>query len=267
MPEKGYLVLIGGAEEKNGSKHILKKIVELNNAREVVVIPSASSEPRKVADDYYYAFRDLGVYDVHNFDIRDRREADQKEYLEKIDNADLVFLTGGDQVKLVETLYNTRLLRKIKRKFQTGMTIAGTSAGAAAASDPLIYDGDDRGFVKMGVKFAAGFGLMKNLTIDTHFFARERLLRLTQFLLTGKSHRGLGLDENTAAFIAPDKTFEVVGTGMVTVVNTKRVTYNDFSEKRELDPLNVNGVNVGFLHEGAVFNLQYWKVVRQSDRE
>jgi cyanophycinase len=142
-----------------------------------------------------------------------------------------------------------------------GATIAGTSAGAAAASNPLIYDGDDAGFTKNVTKDAEGFGFVKNITIDTHFTERNRIYRLSQFLLSGKSHRGIGIGENTAVIIAPDHTMEVIGSGMVTVINTKRTTFSNFESVNRYEPLTANGINIGFLHSGALFNLQYWKVL------
>ncbi len=256
----GNLVLIGGAEERNGKMPVLRRVMELNRARTVVVIPTASSYPVGLGDDYYYAFRDMGADNVYVFDIRSVAEAGKKEYLEKITHADVIFFTGGDQVKLVEIIKPTRLFAKIKKQWMAGATIAGTSAGAAAASNPLIYDGDEDGFTKGVVKFGEGFGFVKNITIDTHFTERNRIYRLSQFLLSGKSHRGIGIGENTAVIIAPDHTMEVIGSGMVTVINTKRATFSNYEYVDNYRPLTANGINTGFLHSGTFFNLQYWKV-------
>ncbi len=257
----GSLVLIGGAEERTGKMPVLRRVVEINRARTVVVIPTASSYPGDLGDDYYYAFRDAGAKDVYVFDIRSASEAGKKEYLDRITRADVIFFTGGDQVKLVEVIKHTRLFTKIKKQWMAGATIAGTSAGAAAASNPLIYDGDDAGFTKNVTKDAEGFGFVKNITIDTHFTERNRIYRLSQFLLSGKSHRGIGIGENTAVIIAPDHTMEVIGSGMVTVINTKRTTFSNFESVNRYESLTANGINIGFLHSGALFNLQYWKVL------
>ena len=102
MQKKGYLVLIGGAEDKSQEKIILKETVRLNNARKVVVIPTASSYPSDLGNNYYYAFRDLGVEIIEVIDVRTRSDANRNEYLKKLTDTDIVFFTGGDQVKLVD---------------------------------------------------------------------------------------------------------------------------------------------------------------------
>ena len=264
MKKNGYLVLIGGAEKRSGKMTVLRKTIELNNAQTVVVIPTASSYPRDVGKSYYYIFRDLGAKDVYIFDIRSREEAAKKEYLEKIEDAGLIFFTGGDQVKLVEKIHHTKLFEKIKKKLLQGATVAGTSAGAAAAGDPLIYYGDYKGFKKGVVRYSEGFGFLKNITIDTHFTKKNRIYRLSQFLLSGLSNRGIGIGEDTGIIISPDNKCEVVGSGMVTLLNSKKVTYSNYKDIYNYDPVTANGINLGFLHTGAVFNLQYWNVDNEN---
>lgn len=263
MNQRGKLVLIGGAEKRSGEMTVLRKTVEINYAKTIVVIPTASSHPRSLGDSYYYTFKDLGAKDVHVFDIRSKEEANNQKYLDKITSADLIFFTGGDQVKLVETLKHTKLFSRIKNMWMAGATIAGTSAGAAGACDPLIYDGDKKGFSKGVAKYGEGFGFIKNITIDTHFTERGRIYRLSQFLLSGKSHRGIGLGENTGIIISPDNTMEVIGSGMVTLINSKRATFSNYQMIEDFKPISANGLNFGFLHSGAVFNLQYWTIDRE----
>jgi cyanophycinase len=264
MQHKGYLVLIGGAEDKTREMRILRRTLEINYAKNIVVIPSASGYPTDTGKKYYHVFRDLGADNVKIFDIRRKHEADSSEYLKQINYADMVFFTGGDQVKLADTLLGTKLLRKIKRLFKDGVTIAGTSAGAAAAGNLMIFDGDRKGFLKGMVKYSEGFGFIKNITIDTHFNKRERLLRLTEFLISGNSSRGIGLGEDTAIIINPVKQFEVIGSGIVTLLNSSRYTYSNYETALNNDRLNTNGINIGFLQDGAVFNMQYWSVNNEA---
>lgn len=259
---KGHLILIGGAEDRKDDKLILKKIVALNNAKTVTVIPSASCYPTGVSEDYFNAFRSLGVENIQIFDIREPSEADSEKYLREIEHSDLVFLTGGDQVKLFHVFRNSELLEKLKDlHFNHGLNIAGTSAGAAIASNPMIYDGNIHGLKKGSVHFSEGFGLIRDITIDTNFISRGRLGRLTQFLCTGITSYGIGLGENTAIFIRPDNTFEVAGTGMITLVDTKNVSFSNYKDIREDDPIVIHGINAGFLQHGSVFDLNTWKVV------
>ncbi len=264
MQHKGYLVLIGGAEDKTREMRILRRTLEINYAKNIVVIPSASGYPADTGKKYYHVFRDLGADNVKIFDIRGKHEADSSEYLKQINYADLIFFTGGDQVKLADTLLGTKLLRKIKRLFKDGITIAGTSAGAAAAGNLMIFDGDRKGFRKGMVKYSEGFEFIKNITIDTHFNKRERLLRLTDFLISGNSSRGIGLGEDTAIIINPFKQFEVIGSGIVTLLDSRRHTYSNYETALNNERLNTNGLNIGFLQDGAVFNMQHWSVNKEA---
>jgi cyanophycinase len=260
--KKGYLVLIGGAEDRKDDKLILRKLVELNNAKTVTVVPSASCYPSGVSEDYFYSFKSLGVENIQVFDIREPAEADSEKYLQDIEKTDLLFLTGGDQVKLFHVFRNSELLEKIKHlHFNKGLNIGGTSAGAAVASNPMIYDGNMNGLKKGSVSYSEGFGLIKDITIDTHFISRGRLGRLSQFLCTGIASYGIGLGENTAVFIKPDHTFEVVGTGMITVVDTNNLSFTNFKQIGEGDPIVIHGITTGFLQHGSVFDMKSWKVV------
>lgn len=146
MIKRGYLVLIGGAEDRTDRREVLKETLEINRAKCVTVIPSASAYPRELGNSYYDIFRSLGAGEVHVIDPRDSRDADRKDFFEKVDKSDMIFFTGGDQVLLSRIFVGTRLLARIKRKYYNGVTIAGTSAGAAVMSNPLISDGDEKGF-------------------------------------------------------------------------------------------------------------------------
>ncbi|MFO8067905.1 MAG: cyanophycinase [Bacteroidales bacterium] len=268
ISKKGYLALIGGAEDRKEDKTVLKRTVEINNAQTIIVIPSATTYPIECGRDYEDAFSSLGVKTVHVFDIRNPKEADDNKYLELLDSADMIFFTGGDQVRLVKALKGSALLKKIHNLFiNKGITIAGTSAGAAAASDPMTYDGDNEGLTKGTIEFSRGFGFIENVTIDTHFVARGRIGRMTQFLCSEMSDKGIGIGENTGIIINPDGEFEVVGTGIVTVVNTSDVTYSNINDIIPGQKITIDGVKVGFLQHGAVFNLKQWSVVDNKESE
>lgn len=258
--KKGYLVLIGGAEDRKGDKIVLQKLVNINKAKNVAVIPTATSYPTACGEDYHKAFKGIGVDTINVLDIRKPEEADTPENFKHIEHADIIFFTGGDQVKLVDVLGNTELIEVIKKAFMNGTTIAGTSAGAAAASNPMIYDGDTQGLIKGAVSMGKGFGFIKNTTIDTHFVARGRIGRLTQFLFAQNVKRGIGIGENTACIIAPNNIFEVVGTGIVSVVDSSNITYSNFNIIANNERLSINGLKVGFLQAGCIFNMNKWDV-------
>lgn len=265
LEKRSYLMLIGGAEDKKRDKKVLKRVIETAKAQTVIVVPSASGYPREVYDKYYDAFRELGVANVENFDIRYPDEADKPEYFEKLQQAQLIFFSGGDQVKLVKTFEGTELLKEIKRRFYAGsLHIAGTSAGSAAASNPMIYDGDYEGFNKDSVNYSMGFGFLPGITVDTHFVTRGRISRLTQFLLTGRSMRGIGLGEDTGIIIDENLKFEVVGSGMVTVINGEKTTHSNYDEIESGAPYSVNNLRVGFLADGTSFSIKKWSILRTS---
>ncbi|MFH0865223.1 MAG: cyanophycinase, partial [Bacteroidota bacterium] len=249
---------------KKNDKLILKRVVELNHAKTAVIIPTASNYPEGLARDYFYVFKELGIENSHILDIRERSDCDRPEFLEKIELADLIFFTGGDQFRLVSTIIDTTLFEKIKEKNLKGATIAGTSAGAAAACDPILFDGDYSGLQKGTTNYFRGFGFIKNITIDTHFVNRGRLGRLTQFLSSGHSKKGIGIGENTAIIISPEDTFEVVGSEMVTLVNTENISFSNYDKIQEKDPIVINDIRIGFLQHGSTFDLKEWKVLSSN---
>lgn len=261
---KGNLILIGGAEDRRDDKYVLRKVLEwAGNPESIAVVPSASGSPASLAEDYYYAFRDLGVNDIRILDMRSKEDAQKYEFSEQIKEVGLVFFTGGDQVRLFEVVGNTRFAEMLTQRFLLeGLTVAGTSAGAAIMSDPMIYDGNYNGMVKGTVSFSQGLGFIKNITVDTHFVARGRLGRLTQFLCTGYTNRGIGLGENTGLFIRPDLQAEVYGSGMVSIVNAELVEFSNYNSIENEHPITINGLQVGFLQDGCKFDLNTWKVVR-----
>lgn len=259
---KGNLVLIGGAEDRNKEKAVLENLVGLNNAQRVVVIPTATLYPGECGEDYYYAFKDLGLKQIDILDIRDRHDAAEKENFKIIQNANLVFFTGGDQVRLTQILLDTPLIDLIKDHFLNHkLTIAGTSAGAAAAANPMTFDGDNNGLVKGSVKHSKGFGFIENITIDTHFVARGRLGRMTQFLCNGYTQRGIGIDENTSVTVLADDTFYVSGSGIVTVVSTENIHSSNFNQIRENEKISIDGIQLGFLQHGTSFDLKSWRII------
>lgn len=264
---RGMLVLIGGFEDKKRDKLILRKTVEINNAKNIAVIPSASSYPIDLSNKYRDAFRDLRVPEVNVLDIRYPDEADRPEHHKKLKSADMIFFTGGDQTKLFNVLGESRLLKLIKTKWKTGTTVAGTSAGAAIASDPMIYDGDDRGLQKGVVHHSEGFGFLKGITMDTHFTERGRITRLSQFLSSGLSYKGIGLGEDTSIFVFPNDVFEVAGSGIVTCLNSKKLYFTNYDQVQEKEMISIDGIKTAFLSHGDRFNLKKWHIVKENSKD
>lgn len=259
---RGYLVLIGGAEDRTGRKEVLRRTVELNNARTVSIIPSASRQAPDLARQYARAFRSLGLRTVHTLDIRRRWEADRDRHAECVAGSDLVFFTGGDQVRLVRLLWGSRVIEETRRALRRGATVAGSSAGAAAASDPMLYDGQLKGLHKGRVRHSRGFGFIRGITIDTHFVHRNRIGRLAQFLVSSRNDRGIGLSEDTAMIIGPGGIGEVVGRGTVIVLNSQKLRFSDYKSKALDEPISLEGLQLGLLSAGIRFNTRRWSVVK-----
>ncbi|MCD4819319.1 MAG: cyanophycinase [Candidatus Cloacimonetes bacterium] len=260
---KGHLVLIGGNEDKIRNREILHAIVKINNVQNIAVIPTASRYyPRQLGDKYKSAFKNLGVKKIELLDIRTAQEADKEENFEKIKSADCIFFTGGDQVRLVDILQKTKLLQVIKDEYQMGKTVAGTSAGAAAASNPMIFDGDEMGFLKGSVNHSEGFGFINNFTVDTHFITRGRISRLTQFLLRGYSNFGIGLAEDTGIILYPNNQFEVIGSHIVTILNSENVKFTNYKETNIDERFTTDGFQLGFLSPGTIYDINKKSVIK-----
>lgn len=263
---KGILTLIGGAEDKKHDRLVLKRVWEsAGRAQSVVIIPTASSYSEELGREYRYIFEDIGARNVNYLDIRRSEEADRQLYLELVNDAELIFFTGGDQVKLAKVFLGTKLFQLIKKRYlNERLHIAGTSAGAAVQSKTLIYDGDDFGFHKGAVKSAEGFGFLPNLTVDTHFMNRNRIPRLAQFLSSGESKKGIGVSEDSAAMIYPNDRMEVIGSGVVVLMNADKMNYTNYHQIREHEFVAANNIRFSFLVHGCMFDLKTWNVI--SDR-
>ncbi len=265
VTKRSYLFLIGGAEDRKGEMVVLKNVVKTSRAKKIIIIPTASNYTREIIETYNKAFKKLGVYEVRGIDIRYRNEVDRHENFDLIREADLIFFSGGDQQRLVEIFEGSKLISYIKERYFNGMLhVAGTSAGAASMSDPILFDGDYKGFEKNSVNFYNGFGFLEDITIDTHFMNRERIPRLSQFLISGKSTRGIGIDEDTCIIIDPDLRFKVVGSGVVTVINSEKVTFSNFDQINNKNKYSVNNLKIGFLSPGTKFSLKKWSVLKPN---
>ena len=260
--EKGILYLIGGKEDRYYEKKVLTKMIELTKASDITLIPTASSYPLEMAREYKDAFLDLGVENINVLDIRYKEDVDTDENKKVIEKTDVVFFTGGDQVRLGEIMFGSKLLDLIKSRHNKGVHIAGSSAGAHIASDPVLYYGERWGLIKGSVESCEGFGFLSDITIDTHFSNRKRIQRLTQFLLSSKSNMGIGLDENTAIAISNDNTFEVVGSGFVTILKKTKDYETNYDELSLKEKISVDGLSLSFLSNGMKYDLNKFKLLK-----
>ncbi len=254
---RGYIIPIGGAEDKVNDRRILQRFVDICGGEDarIVVIPTASqldtTGPR-----YKEIFHMLGVKQVDVLDYRERKDTDNAEWLALIEQATGAFMTGGNQLRLSTVLGGTPVARAIRRQNAAGMAVAGTSAGAAFVSEHMIAYGRSGATPRAGrVSMAAGLGLTNRVIIDQHFRQRDRLGRLMTALAYNPFVIGFGLDEDTAAFIRADRQVEIVGAGAITVVDVADLEYSAMADSREGDAVDLIGVRLHVLSDGATYNL------------
>ncbi len=255
--QRGWIIPIGGAEEKEDRPDILSRFVALCGGADanIVVIPSAS-KLRDTGPRYVSLFKGLGAGEVESLDFDTRRDAEEPNRLARIEEATGIFITGGNQLRITTLLGGTPVSRLIRQLNAGGVHVAGTSAGAAVLSEHMIAFGEEGGSPRAGsVRLAPGLGLTNRFIIDQHFRQRDRLGRLTTALAFNPFAIGIGLDEDTAAFIGPDNEVEVLGSGGVTVVDASGLQFSSMDLVDEGEPVCVLGLTVHVLTAGATFNL------------
>ena len=255
--ERGWIIPIGGAEEKENSPQILRRFVQLagGDAADIVVIPTAS-QLRATGPRYERIFGELGAERVTSMDFDTRRDAEEPSRLERLGQATGVFFTGGNQLRLSTLIGGTPVAKAVRALNAAGVPVAGTSAGAAFISEHMIAFGDEGSTPIAGsVRLAPGIGLTNRFIIDQHFRQRDRLGRLLTALAYNPFAVGIGLDEDTAAFIAPDNTVHVEGSGGITVVDAAEVQFSSMDSVNEGRPVCLLGMKLHILTQGATFNL------------
>lgn len=253
----GFIVPIGGAEEKIGDSRILSRFVELCGGRDarIAVIPTAS-ELDDTGARYEEVFTRLGARRVQALPFKVREDCEREDWLEILAAADGIFMTGGNQLRLSTILGGTPAARALRDASARGAHVAGTSAGAGFMSEHMIAFGGEGLLPRAGlVTMAPGLGLTNRVVVDHHFAERARLGRLMTALGLNPFAVGLGLDEDTAAFIGPDDVLEVVGSGSVTVVDPADVEFSNLYARSEGEPICLVNLRIHFLVDGWSFDL------------
>ncbi len=258
MTTRGYIIPIGGAEAKLSNPAILRRFVEIcgGDQATIAVIPTASSL-EDTGPRYQAVFRDLGVAKTWNLPFQQRRDGRRQDWLEILSRASGVFMTGGNQLRLATTIGGTPTADLLRERNLDGLHVAGTSAGASFMSEHMIAYGKEGMTPRSDmVTLVPGLGLTKLAIIDQHFRQRDRLGRLLTSLAYNPRPIGIGLDEDTAAFLAPGGMLEVVGSGAITVLDPADVEYSSMDSVKPHDPVCVIGVRLHVLIEGATFNIK-----------
>jgi cyanophycinase len=255
--QRGFIVPIGGAEGKGRKSTILKRFVELCGGEDarILVIPTASLL-NETGPQYKEIFETLGAESMC-IPIEHREECFEAETLRVMSGATGIFITGGNQLRLSTIIGGTPVARLIRSLNAQGVHLAGTSAGAAIVSEHMIAGGRSGSSPReSGVELAPGLGLTNRVIIDQHFNQRQRMGRLLAALSFNPFVCGLGIDENTAAFIGPDHVFEVVGKGTVTVVDPSDLKHSSMSYVRRAAAVTLIGLKLHVLASGAHFNVE-----------
>ena len=255
--ERGFVIPIGGAEERVDNPVILKRFVKLCGGVDarIAIIPTAS-RLSDTGSNYVKVFEDLGVTGAFSLDIGSREEAQDDENLEALDNATGIFMTGGNQLRLSTILGGTPFAQKIRRLNADGVHVAGTSAGAAIMPQHMIAGGSSGGLPnEQGVTMAPGLGLINKVILDQHFSQRNRLGRLLSAISYNPFASAIGICEDTAAFIGPDGLLEVEGSGSITIVDPTDLSYSSMAEAYEGDSITMLGLKMHMLSSGSSYDL------------
>ena len=262
---RGCLVPIGGAEEKFDNPEILDKFIDICGGKtaRIAIIPTAS-ELEDTGRNYEKLFRKIGIRHAQVLQLITREDCQSDKYLDYIEKADGVFMTGGNQLRLSTTLGGTPIAQAIRRRNAAGMHVAGTSAGGAFMSEHMIAGGDEGSTPSPDlVTMAPGLGLTNNFIIDQHFRQRDRLGRLLTALAYNPFAVGIGLDEDTAAFIRPGDELEVVGSGGITIIDPTQLDYSSMDRARRGEPVSLIGVKLHILIAGGRFEIASRKAIAE----
>lgn len=255
MPETGTLIAIGGHEDKEGERVILKEVAKRVDGGVLVLATVASHEPEGYAEAYDKAFAGLGVTDLRELYVNERAETLDPEKLRVFDGASAVFFTGGDQLRISSQIGDTPIEARVREIFARGGLVAGTSAGASMMSETMLVRGSNQESYRIGdLHMAPGLGLVRNMIIDQHFAERGRIGRLLGAVAHNPRVLGVGIDEDTAA-IMQGGSLKVIGRAAVYIVDGAEVSHSNVAEAEADYALSMHNVRLHVLTEGDRFDL------------
>jgi cyanophycinase len=277
MRPNGTVLIIGGAEDKGVDNEkrkmnneyeqfeILKELLPKESKKErIEIITTASTVPDEIEEMYRDAFKKMGFPDIGFMHIKNKLEARDAQLCERVKKAHAVFFSGGDQFRLAATLGGTDTIRTIRDRYQhdKGFVVAGTSAGAMAISKIMIYEGGvHEAILKDDLKVAAGFGILDNYIVDTHFIKRGRFGRLAHAVTMNPETLGIGLGEDTALIIKNGCIAECRGSGMVIIIDGSEILSTNITDITDSSPIFVENLKVHLLAKGCKFSIEQRKSV------
>lgn len=278
MTPKGKLIIVGGAINKGSfteskfdkqveknlnyfETRILKRIINESKNKEesqIEIITTASKIPLEVGEEYRKAFEYLGAKKVNVLHMDKREHALSEDNYDRIKNADVVMFTGGDQLRLTSILGGTPMHDLIIDKYENEEFIyAGTSAGAAAASKAMIYQGSSsEALLKGEIKITSGLGLIDDVVVDTHFVQRGRIGRLFQAVVGNPKTLGIGLGEDTGLIITDGNKMEALGSGLVILVDGRKIADTNLTQVELGKPISIKNLIVHVMGQRDLYDLK-----------
>jgi cyanophycinase len=251
----GTLIMIGGHEDKDGDRTILREVAQRVGGGKLVIATIASHQPEGYFAAYRRAFGEIGLDNLVELYVEDRAATGSETTIRALEDAAGIFFSGGDQLRISSQIGDTRIEQRVREIFSSGGLVAGTSAGASAMSDTMLVKGASRESYRIGdLRMAPGLGLIRDVIIDQHFAERGRIGRLLGAVAHNPRELGIGIDEDTA-IIVEGKKFKVVGSGAVYVVDGDSVTHSNIAEAEPERALSICDVRLHVLSAGDSFDL------------
>lgn len=254
----GSLFVIGGREDKQNDKLIIRTLAERIGNGKLVISTVATEYWEEHWTEYRDLFHSLGVKNIEHLTIKHRDESTDDPRIDLLDDADCLFFTGGDQLKITTKLGGTPLCAEIESLFRRGGIIAGTSAGASVMGETMIISGriEESHKVSDSMLLSPGLGLLKDVIIDQHFSERGRIGRLLGAVAQNPRLVGIGIDEDTAIVCEGNDYFQVIGSGAVYVLDGRAVSYTNIAEDSADRTMSVFGLKLHVLSQGDRFDLK-----------
>jgi cyanophycinase len=253
---RGKLVVIGGNESKDGHRPILETLARRAGSGKVIVATFASDEPDQQWAEYSRIFKTLGVKKIEQLDGRRREDLLDDSLVRRLDGVSLMFFAGGDQMKITSRFGGTPVCSRMRDLYNEGATIAGTSSGASVMSDVMLVagDGDDSQEINGTLRLAPGLGLVPGVVIDQHFAQRGRMGRLIAAVAQNPRCLGIGIDEDTSVIFQGDRSFQILGSGAVYVIDGQALTFTNAAQDQR-GKLSAHRLVVHVLAEQDTFDL------------
>jgi len=251
----GTLIVIGGHEDKDGDREILKEVAKRVGGGKLVIATVASHEPKGYFESYQNAFAAIGITDLIELYVNERDETLSANTQAILEGAAGIFFTGGDQLRIASQIGDTPVEQAVRQLYARGGLVAGTSAGASVMSETMLVRGTSAESYRIGdLHMAPGLGLIRDVIIDQHFAERGRIGRLLGAVAHNPRVLGIGIDEDTAIVIEDDR-FEVVGRGAVYIVDGTGVSHSNIAEGGREEALSMFGVRLHVLASGNGYSL------------